>query len=376
MSDRRSLLTAYASTAVGVSGVSLIAPGLPELATWYGVGVDTVARLQMAVMLPGVFAGALMSLVAPRLSPRVFLGSGLTLFGTSGLALVFVTDFATAVGLRLCQGVGSGVLVASGFALLRRLDEPARTRATGNNSALITAMMVALPLTGSALGTLAPTAPFAAYGLALGAAALAWRGAGRVPLGQARSGGRALGARPGFVAVLGSTVLLNTVFFGWLLYLTPILLEESGLSVELRGVVLAAQSLVATGVTLATARLRLRGRGRVIAAVGWAFAGLVFLALAVTTHPLPALLLPVAAGGFYGATNPVMVGAVSAMGNDRLLGWWHSATRLGQILGPGVAALAYAFDHAPTALLSGAALAACGLLCAAFLPRPDRHEAR
>lgn len=375
MSLRRTLLTAHAATAAGVSGVSLIAPGLPELATWYGVGVDTVAQLQMAVMLPGVLAGVFMSLIAPRLSPRVFLGSSSVLFGVSGFMLVFVTDFALAVVLRLCQGWGSGVLVSSGFALLRRLDEPARTRATGNNSALITAMMVVLPLTGAALGVIAPTAPFAAYVLALGVALLARGGTDHVPLGRTRTSARTRTVGPGLVVVLGSTVLLNTVFFGWLLYLTPILLAQSfTLSVELRGMVLAAQSLVATCVTLAFARLCPRGRERGTTLMGWALVGSVFVTLAVTTDPLLGLLLLIAAGGFHGATNPVMVGIVGAMGDERLLGWWHSATRLGQILGPGIAALAYTSEHAPTALLYGASLSACGLLCAVFLPRPDRYE--
>lgn len=44
VSDRSALLTAYDLTACGVSGVSLIAPGLPVLATRYEVGVDAVAH--------------------------------------------------------------------------------------------------------------------------------------------------------------------------------------------------------------------------------------------------------------------------------------------------------------------------------------------
>jgi ACDE family multidrug resistance protein len=358
----RWLAVAYLTTGAGVSGVSLVAPVLPELAATYGVDPDEMAWFQTAVMAPGVLSAVLLTRLAERLGLRPVLAGALAVYGLTGLSLLAVTDYQLAVALRLVQGFGGGALVAASFVILRRLSDVSRARAIGRNAALVSFMMVLLPLVGSALGSVSPRLPFSVYVLAAVLAPLAWRWSperAERQLARHRLSGR---ARATLSAVLTCTVLVNVVFFGWLLFLAPVLLSERyGLAVEHRGLVLALQSLGATVVALATTRIRARGRYRRLTSAGWTTLALLFVGLSVTTDRMVALVAFAAAGLYYGAVNPAMISIVSELGRDSLIGWWQSAARFGQVVGPLLAALLLGSVSHAQVLLVGALLATAGL---------------
>lgn len=248
-------MVAYAITAFGVSGVSLLAPLLPDLAELYGVSASDLSWYQTAVMLPGVVTAVATTHLVERIGLRPSLTGGLLLFGVAGTALAFVPDLWPALVLRVLQGIGSGGLVAMAVILLRRLPDGVSARAVGANSAVVSLAMVALPLVGSALGALSVRAPFLVYAAA--AAVLGAVVSAVLPRGEPRprrDGPPGPSARMSWV--MASTVVLNVAFFGWLLYLTPIVLDARGVGLGLRGAVLSAQSGIATIVTLATVRLR------------------------------------------------------------------------------------------------------------------------
>lgn len=367
----RWLAVAYLTTGAGVSGVSLVAPVLPELAATYGVNPDQMAWFQTAVMAPGVLSAVLLTRLAERLGLRPVLAGALAVYGLSGLSLLAVTDYELAVALRLVQGCGGGALVAASFVILRRLSDVSRARAIGRNAALVSFMMVLLPLVGSALGSVSPRLPFSVWALAVFLAPLAWRWsperAEHSTVRQRLSGP----ARTTLGAVLACTVLVNVVFFGWLLFLTPILLSERyGLAVEHRGLVLALQSLGATVVALATTRVRARSRYRGLSSTGWVTLALLFVGLAVTTDRTVALVAFAAAGLYYGAVNPTTISIVSELGRDSLIGWWQSAARFGQVVGPLLAALLLGSVSHVQVLLVGALLALAGFALVPFLVVP------
>lgn len=352
---------AFATTAVGVSGVSLLAPVLPELAALYGVGPEAMAWFQTAVMLPGVASGILLMKLADRISLRSVLVGALVLYGLSGVSLLWQDDFTIVLVTRLFQGTGSGALVGASFAILRRLEGPQRARAIGHNAALVSFAMVLQPLLGSALASVWLRLPFAFYGLAGLVAIVAHRWApAEVPVGAGRPS-LPSHRRIALVAALASTVTLNAIFFGWLLYLTPIVLAQRfDVSVEVRGLVLAGQSVVAMLLTLATNPVRAAGRYRPLVLAGWAAAVVSFVVLSLLTSRVAAIGVFTIAGLYYGATNPSMVGVVSDMGRDALVGWWQSSARLGQVLGPLAAAALLQQVGESTVLLVGAGLALVG----------------
>lgn len=366
---------AFATTAIGVSGVSLLAPLLPELAALYAVGPEAMAWFQTAVMLPGVASGILLMKLADRISLRRVLVGALVLYGLSGASLLWQDDFTVVLVIRLFQGIGSGALVGASFAILRRLEGPPRARAIGHNAALVSFMMVLQPLLGSVLASVWLRLPFAFYALGGVVALLASTWAPSDIPARSSQPSLPLRGRIALVAALTSTVLLNTIFFGWLLYLTPIVLAQRfDVTVEVRGLVLAGQSLVAMLLTLATNPIRAAGRHRWLVLAGWTAALVSFVVLSLLTSRVAAIGVFTIAGLYYGVTNPSMVGLVSDMGRDALVGWWQSSARLGQVLGPLAAAALLQRMGQSDVLLVGAALASVGAALVLPLTASSRAE--
>jgi len=344
-------------TALGVSGVSLVAPVLPELARHYGVPPGAMSLFQTAVMATGIVTAMLTARLGRRLGLAPVLTVLLLVYGTAGLSLVWVHSFPLAVGLRLLQGAGSGGLVTISFMALAALGPEHRLRATGHNAAVISAMMVILPVLGSGLGRIDAVAPFGFYGLAaVAAVALPRLVPARPPGAPTRTSGRRSPSGP-VPALLAMNVLTNIVMFGWMLLLTPLLLDEAGVVLGLRGWALAAQSGLATLATVSTARLRDRQQFRGLLILGWATLA-ALLGTAAVAGPLPSAGLLVLSGVFYGVVNPVVVSVVAGRDGGRWLGWWQSSSRIGQVSGPLVAGGMYAVLPTPAVLLVGAGAAA------------------
>lgn len=361
--DRIRLVAAFAITALGVSGVSLLAPVLPELSVRYGVAPGAMSLFQTAVMAPGILVAVLTRRIASARGLRGVLRVLLVVYGLAGLALILVSDFPTALVLRLVQGIGGGGLVTLSFMLISTVDTRRRMRATGHNAAVISTMMVLQPMLGSVLGRLNPAAPFAFYGLALVAAFVVPRA---VPLDAQHNGSERRGSGGVPIPIRGAlvmNVLLNVVFFGWLLLLTPFLLEAAGIDLSLRGWALALQSAVATVVTLLTARWRERGQYRALLVVGWGTLAVILAGAAVGPSGLAAALL-VLAGVVYGAVNPTLVSVISSVDRGRWLGWWQSSSRMGQVIGPLVAGALFASLSSSTVLAVGAAIGLGGIVLA------------
>ncbi|UFU01839.1 MFS transporter [Ruania suaedae] len=369
--DATTMAVAFGATALGVSSVSLLAPVLPELAVRYGVGVDRMAYVQTAVMLPGIVTGVLATRLARARGRRAALTLCLLLFGAAGLALAAVTTFPMAVLLRALQGIGGGGLVALSFLIVRSVSPGRRVRAIGYNAAVVSAMMVVLPLIGSTLGGFSTAAPFAFYGLALPAAALVWRALPATTPEQSPTASPASRRGPPreVLGILAMTVLMNVLVFGWMLLLTPLLLDANGVDLTWRGWALAAQSALATAATFATGRWRSGGRFALLTMAGWA-AGALFLVGAGVLPGALAVGALVGTGLFYGVLNPVLAARIGAVGEGEWFGWWQSCARTGQVLGPVAAAWLLAGQSITLVLVLGGVLS--GLVAVVVLGRAMR----
>lgn len=361
--DRLTLAGAYATTALGVSSVSLLAPVLPELAARYGVDSEAMALFQTAVMLPGIVTGLLMGRFGARGHLRTALAVSLLVFGLAGTSLACVESFSVAVALRVVQGAGGGGLVAASFMLIGAVAEPRRFRAVGHNAAIVSTMMVVQPLLGSSLGALSAAAPFGFYFLAVIAGGLVPRTVPAAARASAPARVRRSGPPREVAGALAMTVILNVLAFGWLLLLTPLVLDDAGVSIRWRGWVLAGQFGIATVVTFATARWRNRRRFDALLLAGWVTGAVSLAAAAVGPVMMTAVIL-VATGACYGILNPALVATISPVDGGRWLGWWQSSARLGQVLGPLVAGALYVALEPRLVLLIGAVTAAAtgGLL--------------
>lgn len=365
MTTRRDARLAYATTAVGISAVSLIAPSLPELAAIYGVTVGEVAAIQVAVLVPGIFSARwLLGRGSDRGLSRM-LALALLGYGLFGSSLLFVSSWPLVLSLRVLQGFFCGGLVAGAFALLGRGGEDGQRR-IARNAALVCVMMAIQPLVGSFLNGFGPRWPFAFYltALPLGVAMLR-RSRGdtlAVPRVVATADDTLGEAKPRTGEALLVTGVINALLFGWLLYLAPVHLAESyGAGVGVRGVVLSAQAALGAVLALAVARYLVRGRQRPLLYIGVLIpmAGLLIVAAE------PMLIITVIGflliGATYGAANPAVISILAGQGR-RATGAWQSTARIGQVIGPACAGWLVERAGVRDALLTGVALGAVGLL--------------
>lgn len=353
---------AYATTAVGISAVSLIAPVLPELAEIYAVSVSEVAAIQVAVLVPGIVSARwLLGRGADRGLHRM-LGWALLGYGTTGALLLWLSHFGAVLGVRAVQGFFCGGLVAGAFALLSNGDADSQSR-IARNAALICVMMAIQPVVGSALSVLGPRGPFAFY-------------LASIPLGvlmltaSSRRGGHVAGGdedvdrsppRATMGEALTTTAVINALLFGWLLYFGPVHLStEYGMGVSGRGLVLSSQAVLGALLALSITGLLRRQRERRLLYVGLIvpLTGLTLVVLAPTLSLAVVGFLLV--GATYGAANPAVISLLAQRGR-RATGAWQSSARIGQVLGPALAGWLVGQTVASQVLLAGIGLGVVGL---------------
>ncbi|MFW6045446.1 MAG: MFS transporter, partial [Natronomonas sp.] len=105
------LLVILASSLVGVMGVSMISPVLPELRSIFGVSDAQIGLVITTYTLPGIFLTPFVGLVADRIGRRRVLVPLLFMFGIAGGAIAFVDSFVQVIVLRFVQGIGASALV-------------------------------------------------------------------------------------------------------------------------------------------------------------------------------------------------------------------------------------------------------------------------
>ena len=362
-------ILAYATTCVGVSAVSPIAPVLPELADMYGVSVSTVAWVQAAVLGPGVVSATALMCLAERAGLLRVLKWSLFVYGVFGVSLTLHDNFALAITSRMIQGISGGALVAGSFALVTRLPDARRHGAISTNSALVSLMMVVGPLLGAALGLISPRAPFLIYGVAI-ALALVVRAhvvrSGdnlRPSAAASKLVSSTIGRHRATALVMGLIALMQLIVFGWLLYLSPIYLAERyGLSVGQRGLVLALQGSGA-GVAALWARRSLRAGGELgLLALSLLLPALALLVAAVSeTVALDVIAFCVASLSL-GVGTPAGVSLMMWLVSTSATGIWQSTSRVGQLLGPLIAAGLVGVLPLDGVLIAGSAIASTGLI--------------
>lgn len=332
------LSTAFALTIVAVSAVSLVAPALPELARSYRVTEATMAWFQSAVLLPGLVAAPVAMRLTRRHGLRRVLVVALLLYGLAGASHLVRVPFAVAVVTRGVQGVGGAALLAGGFALLGRLPDHQRARGVSANAALMSTMMVLQPLVGSALAAWWLRAPFLVYLSAVVLAVLFMSRPGLVPDAPVTDAARSWTLLGRLRPVLVATAALNAFVFGWMLYLSPLLLAQRfSYGVTLRGVVLATQSIGSALAALAARRHVAASREPHLIVASATVIGIASVVASTARGPAMAVVGLVAGGAAYGFANPAVL-SVASRGREGATGWWQSSARAGQIVGPLAAA--------------------------------------
>jgi MFS family permease len=331
---------------MGVMGVSLISPVLPELRQVFGVSDAQIGLVVTAYTLPGVFITPFVGIVADRAGRKRVLVPLLALFGLGGAGIAFTTDFAVLLGLRFLQGIGASALVTLAITLIGdRYEGSQRDTLIGLNGSMIGTGAAFYPILGGGLAVLRWNAPFLFFGVGLLASLFAVvvmtepsidRAAS---VGSHLSGMYAVARLPSALALFLAVFSSFFVFYGAVITALPLLLsDEFGLTAGEIGPIIGMVALANAVVSSQYGRIAEVRTAPELTALGFGAFG-VSLVL-VWLAPTVVLVAPalVAFGIGFGVVMPsIDTTAVSLVSEDRragMMGMRTSLLRLGQTLGP------------------------------------------
>lgn len=334
------------STLVGVMGVSLISPVLPDLRPIFGISDAQVGLIITTYTLPGVFLTPFVGLAADRIGRRRVLVPLLFTFGIAGAAISFTSDFGVVLVLRFIQGVGASALVTLAVTLIGDYyTGEGRDYVMGINASMIGVGTALYPVIGGTIGAIRWSYPFLLFGVAVivglySSFLLDEPDADRSTEVRAYlSELRSVAVLPVAIALFGAVFLAFFVFYGAVLTALPFLLsDEFGLDSGTIGLVIAMVAVANSLVSLSYGHVSSWFEPPQLVALGFILFGLSLCSvwLAPSTAFVGASLLLFGAG--FGIAMPALDTTVVTVGSDRLragmMSLRTSMLRLGQTLGP------------------------------------------
>ena len=340
------LYVVLACSLMGVMGVSLVSPVLPDLRPVFGVSDAQVGLVITAYTLPGVFVTPFVGLVADRVGRRRVIVPLLFLFAAAGTGVAVARTFTEVIALRFLQGVGASALITLAVTLIGDIYKGSRRDAVmGLNGSTIGTGAAFYPLLGGALAGIRWSAPFLFFGLGavVGVFALvalgdpdADRSTGiRTYLGRLR----AVAVLPEAVAIFVALFAAFFVFYGAVLTAMPLLLSDAfGLGSGRIGATLSTVAVASAAVSSQYGRISEWQTPSELVALGFVAYGAGLLAARIAPSPAAVAAALLVFGVGFGTVMPSIDTAVVTLVDDDLragvMGLRTSMLRLGQTLGP------------------------------------------
>jgi MFS family permease len=335
-----------ASSLMGVMGVSLISPILPELRGVFDVSDAQIGLVITVYTLPGVFLTPFIGLIADRIGRRRVIIPLLFVFGIGGAGIAFARSFEEVLALRFLQGIGASALVTLAVTLIGDLYEGARRNAVmGVNASTISTGAALYPLIGGGLAGIRWNFPFLFFGIGVLVALVA-----TVALPEpesddpsdVRSYLRGLSdvvTSPRALAIFGAIFVVFFVFYGAVQTALPLLLsDEFDLSSSEIGLTLAMVSLASAVVSSQYGRISEWRSAPELIALGFIAYGCSLLGVRIAPSPVFVGASLLAFGVGFGLVMPSIDTAIVTAVSDQLragmMGMRTSVLRLGQTAGP------------------------------------------
>lgn len=334
-----------ASSMIGIMGVSLLTPVLPQLKGVFGVGDAAVGLIVPAFTLPGVVLTPFVGIAADRFGRRRTLVPLLVLFGVAGSAIAFAPNFRAVLALRVLQGIGGSALIMLAITLIGDYyDDPRRSTAIGINGGAIGTSGAIFPLLGGALATIRWEIPFLFFGVAVLVGCYALFVLDEPVIDDRQSiraylqGMREVLSYPRALAVHATVFTHFFVFYGLLTAMPLVLGDAYGLASGRIGLFLAALAVASAVVNTQYGRLSGHYASPTLIAVGFAWYGLSLLGLA-TSPSLPIVIVcllgfGVGVGLITPSLDSTVIGLVPGRLRAGMMSVRTSMLRLGQTVGP------------------------------------------
>jgi len=340
------LYVILACSLMGVMGVSLVSPVLPDLRPVFGVTDAQVGLVITAYTLPGIVVTPFVGLVADRFGRRRVIVPLLFLFAVAGAGVAFARTFAEVIVLRFLQGVGASALITLAVTLIGDVYDGSRRDAVmGVNGSTIGTGAAFYPLLGGALAGIRWSAPFLFFGVGavvglFAAVALVEPDAERSTDVRTYLGRlRAVAVLPKALAIFLALFAAFFIFYGAVLTALPLLLRDAyALGSGRIGATLSAVAFASALVSSQYGRLSERLSASRLVAVGFVAYGLGLFGVRLAPSPLAVAAALLVFGVGFGVVMPSIDTAVVTLVDDDLragvMGMRTSVLRLGQTLGP------------------------------------------
>ncbi len=336
-----------ASTLMGVMGVSLISPVLPELRPAFGISDAEAGLVITAFALPGIFLTPIIGLFADRFGRKQVLVPLLITYGVSGVAIAFTTKFVIVLTLRVFQGIGATALIMLSVTLIGDIYHGnQRDTLVGINGSMVGIGAAFFPIVGGVLGDVAWNAPFLVYGSGIFVGLFAIilvqeptrnesTDTVQVYLTRLFVASRSSRALAIFAAMFASVF----VFYGAAITALPLLLsDEFGLSPGVIGFILAFVSLANAATASQYGRISQIRSGPELIALGFVSLGLgilvIWLAPDITLISIGLLAVGIGLGLLYPSVDTMIIAGFSEELRAGIMGLRTSVFRLGQTTGP------------------------------------------
>lgn len=340
------LYVILASSLMGVMGVSLLSPVLPELRSVFDVTDAQVGLLITVYTLPGALIAPFAGLAADRFGRRRVLVPLLVTFGVAGAGIAFVTDFRYVLALRFLQGVGASALITLAVTIIGDAFEGAQRDALiGLNGSATSAGAAVYPLVGGALAAIRWNVPFLFFGVGVLVGVFALVVLDPTPSSDPDSVSTYLGrlqavARlPSALAIFFALFAAFFVFYGAVLTALPLLLSDQfGLTASEIGPLLSAVAVASALVSSQYGRVGQWRAPEELVALGFVAYGVSLLGVWLAPTPLAVGVALLAFGVGFGVLIPAIdttvVTLVSADLRAGMMGLRTSVLRVGQTVGP------------------------------------------
>lgn len=334
------------SSLIGVMGVSLISPVLPQLRTVFGVSDAQVGLVITAYTLPGIVLTPFVGLLADRIGRRRVIVPLLLIFGIGGAGVAFVDGFTEVLVLRFLQGIGASALISLSVTLIGDFYQGTqRDAAMGFNGSSMSTGAALYPLLGGLLAAIRWSVPFLFFGVAVLVGLIALFVLEEPPMQEptdvrtyfSRLRGAALDPRA--LALFGAVFSAFFLFYGGVLTAVPLLLTDVyGLMAGQIGLVLAMVSLASAVVSSQYGRIANWRSAPELVTLGFVAYGASLVGVWLATSPIQIGAALLAFGVGFGIVMPsidtTLVTLVSGELRAGVMGLRTSVLRLGQTVGP------------------------------------------
>ena len=300
--DFRLLLLANSTQALGSA---LVSPLLTSLTGPYGVPATEIGLMMSVFTAPAILVIPLLGALIDRYGRKPVLVPALCLFGVSGTALAFTTDFAVVLALRSLQGLGfAGILPVVITSIGDLYDGGEEATGQGLRFAVSGLSQAVFPIVGGGLVVLAWQYPFLLYALAIPVALLVYarfedpHTAGSTDPGtDGKTDTRGtlgelyeLAIHTHVVAILLARGLPVIAWLGFFTYNSVLVVRVLDGTPQGAGVLVAAGSVAYAGAASQAGRLTttLGGRAVVLYGANLVLAGGIGLLAAAPSFPIPA----------------------------------------------------------------------------------------